>query len=248
MAKKIASDNIEKRIRAISLFLGQMIELMIYISPDTKCSAMLLDNNGERLTGTAIRMIVQKESEGYTSTDFRHNLAQGLADQGAAAEIISEILGHNSTVPARAYIAATPKIAEIKTKALAKNDTYKTIMKMMLTGDIISSEGVKKSKSVKGVVGFQYIGNIGLCGLEMNTPCPKNPVYSCYTCKKFNPFKDGNHDEVKSSLEKQVQLFINKSEQFNELSSNRAVIQLEQTISAVAAVIERINEGYDRNK
>ena len=90
------------------------------------------------------------------------------------------------------------------------------------------------------MVGSRYIGGIGACGLNANTECPKNPVYSCYTCKKFNPFKDGVHSEVKEMLQKEAQYFIDISEKGLALESNRTITQLEKTIEAVDAVIERI--------
>ena len=175
------------------------------------------------------------------SIDFRHNLAQALADQGASADIIAEILGHNSTVPARAYIAATPKIAEIKSKALSKNKKYNNLIKMM-TGDFIEESTVLERNKVRGVIGSQYIGGIGSCGLPEDTLCPKNPVYSCYTCIKFHPFKNKEqHLEVKNQLEKRAQFFIDIAEKGNDLEHNRPVTQLSETIDAVEKIITIIN-------
>ncbi len=252
MAKKIGNLTIEKRGRKITARLGRKLERLIdrtnkdfnsrnnkavFINPDSK----------SRLSSKEISDIVVLQlnslnlSKNLTITSLRHHLAQSLADQGASAEVIAEILGHNSTLPARAYIASTPEIAKIKTKALGKNSTYANINKMLMTGKIIEKKNSPRERWVNGMVGSQYIGGIGSCGLSENTACPKNPVYSCYTCNKFHPFKDGPHEEVKTGLQKQAQLFIDIAEKSMTLEHNRPVIQLERTIESVNEVITRIN-------
>lgn len=51
--------------------------------------------------------------------------------------MIAELLGHNSTVAARAYVTATPNIARIKEKALGKSPAYQRIMRSLLTGEVV---------------------------------------------------------------------------------------------------------------
>jgi hypothetical protein len=254
MAKKRANDKLEKRHRRISKQLGEKISLLIEVKASTtKNSAdplFTLDPEQEkRIPSQVFSEIIISQlyrlglPDGSNPTLLRHHLAQSLADQGASAETIAELLGHNSTLPARAYIAATPKIAAIKTRALGKNGTYKNIMSMLITGDIVDRNETLEERSVRGMVGSQYIGGIGACGLSENTACPKNPVYSCYTCHKFHPFQDGAHEEVKIQLQKQAQLFIDVAEKSMQLGNNRAVLQLEKTIEAVDSVILRIEES-----
>jgi site-specific recombinase XerD len=258
MAKKRNTNDIEKRYRKITAALGEKIALLLQenkrLYGDEQHVPLLLnprnasksDDNGGRLSSNAISDIIcgVLQSKGFKKGDgatlLRHHLAQSLADQGASAETIAEILGHNSTLPARAYIAATPTIATIKTRALGKNKTYENIMSMLLTGQIIEKQSAGKGKWVKGMVGNQYIGGIGACGLTENTACPKNPVYACYTCAKFHPFRDGTHHEVKVGLQKQAQYFIDIAEAAMDLQHNRTYVQLERTIEAVDAVIYKI--------
>ena len=258
MAKKRNTFNIEKRYRKITAALGEKIVLLVQenkrLYGDTPSIPLFLDPKPignipptcGRLSTEAISKIICDllQSRGFKKGDgatfLRHHLAQSLADQGASAETIAEILGHNSTLPARAYIAATPAIATIKTRALGKNKTYQNIMSMLMTGQIIEKESASKGKWVQGMVGSQYIGGIGACGLPEDTACPKNPVYACYTCSKFHPFRDGTHQEVKLSLQKQAQYFIDIAEKAMDLEHNRTFLQLERTIEAVDTVIQRI--------
>jgi integrase len=256
-AKKKNAFNVEKRYRKITARLGEKIVVLLdenkrlygegpliplFIDPD---AAERKDGTYGRLSTRSISDIISNilQSRGFKSgnaTFLRHHLAQSLADQGASAETIAEILGHNSTLPARAYIAATPAIAIIKTRALGKNRTYLNIMSMLMTGQIIEKEIADMGTWIKGMVGDRYIGGIGACGLPRNTACPKNPVYACYTCKQFHPFRDGTHQEVRQHLQKEVQYFIDIAEKAMDLKHNRAFLQLEQTIEAVDAVIQRI--------
>ncbi|HIE5701015.1 TPA: hypothetical protein ACXNRH_005088 [Pseudomonas aeruginosa] len=169
---------------------------------------------------------------------LRHHLGQGLADQGTPAEMIAELLGHNSTVAARAYVTATPNIARIKEKALGKSPAYQRIMRSLLTGNIVQRRDSVAEREVRGVVDMQYIGDIGACALPVHTHCPYNPVYACYTCKKFHPFADGRHEQVKKALQREAQRFIDMAEQAGDLSHNRPLAQHQTTILAVKATIE----------
>jgi integrase len=251
MAKKRTEDKPERRPRSISKQLGENILRLIQTTslPDTNSIPLFiysLEKKKKRIPSGVFGKIITSQltelgfAKGGNATLLRHHLAQSLADQGAPAETIAEILGHNSTLPARAYIAATPKIAEIKARALGKNATYKRIMKMILTGEIIDRNKVHPERFVKGAIGDQYIGGIGSCGLQRDTPCPKNPIHSCYTCHKFHPFHDGEHEQVKIQLQKQAQIFLDIAEQNAQLKNNRAVLQLEKTIEAVDNVIQHI--------
>jgi integrase len=257
MAKKMRSAIPEKRFRSISSILGSKIERLIECSKTIEVTQvsdpLFTDDQGYRLSATEISSIILSQlkllgfREGQGSILLRHHLGQSLADQGAPAEVIAEILGHNSTVPARAYVGATPEIAAIKTRALGKIDTYINIMKMLVTGEIIERASSPKERWVKGVVGSQYIGGIGSCGLSSSTSCPKNPVYSCYTCSKFHPFIDGSHVEVKTALETQSQYFIDIAEKGIQIEGNRPLTQLELTIQAVNVVLEKCQDISKQN-
>ncbi|MEB0039338.1 hypothetical protein [Pseudomonas sp. MH10] len=173
---------------------------------------------------------------------LRHHLGQGLADQGTPADMIAELLGYNSTVAARAYVTTTPNIARIKEKALGKSPAYQRIMRSLLTGEIVQRRNTESEREVRGIVDTQYIGDIGACALPTHTNCPYNPVYSCYTCKKFHPFVDGHHEQVKEALQREAQRFIDTAEQAGDLLHNRPLAQHQTTILAVSATIERCRQ------
>ncbi|MBM9887972.1 tyrosine-type recombinase/integrase [Deefgea sp. CFH1-16] len=249
MAKKIGEQRPQRRPRKISNDLGLKLKLYILKLQEAfgeTIEPLFVDRRGNRLSVERIATILKGEHvaanirhEGQVSMLLRHHLGQGLADQGAPAEMIAELLGHNSTIAAQAYVAATPNIAKIKSKALGKSEPYKRIMAALLTGDVVKKDDVNKNSHVHGIVNMTYIGGIGSCALPSPTCCPYNPVYSCYTCKKFHPFVDGPHGEVKLALQDEAQYFLDAAEQVEgSLEYNRAVTQHERTIFAVNATID----------
>lgn len=254
MTKKHSLGPIERRRRQISADLAAKIEHLISLNAINfvdKSGALFVGGDGQRLSAAGLVQQIRNEmiligiSPG--ATKLRHHLGQGLADQGAPADVIAEALGHNSTVAARAYIAATPAIAAIKTRALGKNKTYQRLMQAMLTGEIAEKAMTPKDRWVRGVVHLQYIQGIGGCDLAPEFSCPKNPIYSCYSCSDFHPFADGPHQEVKAALQDQAQLFLDVAVTAKEIGHTRVPLQLELTLEAVDAVIQRCERDLPKS-
>ncbi|HMI59628.1 MAG TPA: hypothetical protein VK518_01930 [Puia sp.] len=63
--------------------------------------------------------------------------------------------------------------------------------------------------------------------------------------RKFHPFADGAHADVKIQLQQQAQLFIDVAQKTRQLGNNRAVVQLEKTIEAVEHVMQRIEDSKE---
>lgn len=171
---------------------------------------------------------------------FRHHLGQSLADQGAPPAVIADRLGHSTEVAARAYITATPNIAKIKTRALGENETYQYLMKALMTGAIMRREDVDDQTSiVRGSVGMQYIVGIGACDVKGH--CNSNPIFACYTCRKFHPFVDGPHDQVIEALQSHAMTFIDGTA---DIQHSRPLTQLEIVIESAKAVSKEC-KSYD---
>lgn len=253
MAKKVGQRRPERRPRKITTRLGEKIsrhisEIQQRFGGDD-CLPLFVNRRGKRLSVQEIGLGLKHElneagieKANQVTMLLRHHLGQGLADQGTPADMIAELLGHNSTVAARAYVTATPNIARIKEKALGKSPSYKHIMRSLLTGEIVQRRNTVSERAVRGVIDTQYIGDIGACALPVHTHCPYNPVYACYTCKKFHPFADGRHEQVREALQREAQRFIDIAEQAGDLIHNRPLVQHQTTILAVSATIERCRQ------
>lgn len=252
MAKKVGQRRPERRPRKITTRLGEKIsrhvaEIQRRFGHD--CEPLLVSPRGRRLSVSEIGLGLKRElleagieKPNQVSMLLRHHLGQGLADQGTPADMIAELLGHNSTVAARAYVTATPNIARIKERALGKSPSYQRIMRSLLTGEVVQRRDTAAERAIRGVIDMQYIGDIGACALPVHTHCPYNPVYACYTCKKFHPFTDGRHEQVKEALQREAQRFIDMAEQAGDLIHNRPLAQHQTTILAVSATIERCRQ------
>ncbi|AZF47922.1 hypothetical protein C4J86_2687 [Pseudomonas sp. R2-7-07] len=252
MAKKVGQRRPERRPRKITTRLGEKIsrhvsEIQRRFGSD--CEPLFVNPCGRRLSvievGSGLKHELREagiDRPNQVTMLLRHHLGQGLADQGTPADRIAELLGHNSTVAARAYVTATPNIARIKEKALGKSPAYQRIMRSLLTGKIVKRRDTAPEAAVRGVIDTQYIGDIGACALPVHTHCPYNPIYACYTCKKFHPFADGRHEQVKDALQREAQRFIDMAEQAGDLSHNRPLAQHQKTILAVSTTIERCRQ------
>ena len=221
------------RNRVISEGLAKKVKHLIGIrNISVKSTALFVTPKGSRIKGYTVYYAIadvftQADLLGGNSTLLRHNMAQKLADQGTPGDLISDLLDHSTKVAAGHYVAATPEIGRIKARALGRNSTYIDLM-AQLTGSPINRAVITDARQiVKGVIATQYIGNIGACGLDPNTACDKNPIYSCYTCKKFHPFINGDHTEVVQALRTEIQVLLDQS---IDLPENKVVLQLERTI------------------
>jgi len=252
MAKKLGQRRPERRPRKITTRLGEKISRHVSETQrrfGSDCEPLFVNPNGKRLSVneiiTGLRYELREagiDKPNQVTILLRHHLGQGLADQGTPADMIAELLGHNSTVAARAYVTATPNIARIKEKALGKSPAYQRIMRSLLTGEVVQRRDTAAERAIRGVIDTQYIGDIGACALPVHTHCPYNPVYACYTCKKFHPFSDGRHEQVKEALQREAQRFIDMAEQVGDLINNRPLAQHQTTILAVSATIERCRQ------
>ncbi|MNN71138.1 hypothetical protein D3C81_1870440 [compost metagenome] len=101
--------------------------------------------------------------------------------------MIAELLGHNSTVAARAYVTATPNIARIKEKALGKSPSYQRIMRSLLTGEIVQRQNTVAERAIRGIIDTQYIGDIGACALPVHTTAPTIPSMPAIRARSFTP-------------------------------------------------------------
>ncbi len=232
---RVISDGLATKLKELIVLRAE------YFGQQPEDRPLFVDIDNRRVSAGTIRnAIVQMCKEAKlspgTSTFLRHNMAQKLADQGTPGDLISDMLDHTTKIAARHYVAATPSIAKIKARALGKNATYKELMSLMTGALVHRKDADDPAKIVRGVVATRYIGNIGVCGLDADTACAKNPVYSCYTCRKFHPFIDGEHNNVIAALRSEVQLMLDQSLDLNE---NKVVLQLEKTIEHACDVSTR---------
>lgn len=184
--------------------------------------------------------------EPWTPTDLRHTAAQRLADVGASHISLSEFLGHASTLTANVYFDASPSQAERVNQALSLSPIYTTIADTAKTKTITSIElrALPPSQQIGAVPHGIPIAGIGGCTIGQSL-CAKNPVLSCYTCRRFLPVADRRvHENVVDSLRPVARMFANASHETG-LSGSQA--QLTRTLRAAMQVIQGIPDDAAEN-
>ncbi|WP_170151555.1 site-specific integrase [Microvirga subterranea] len=174
------------------------------------------------------------------ATQLRHTAAQRMADAGASHEELAELLGHNNTRTAILYYRESATQAERVNKALATSTVYSTIVNIHRTRTIDSATLLDRplDHQIGAVPHGVPIAGIGICELGQSL-CTKNPVLSCYGCRKFLPVRDVQvHKEVCDSLYPVVTHFFQAS---HGEAGSPAYTQLRRTIEAAKQIITEID-------
>ncbi|CCV09559.1 putative Site-specific recombinase, phage integrase family [Mesorhizobium metallidurans STM 2683] len=176
----------------------------------------------------------------WTATDLRHTSAQRLVDAGSSHIGVSEFLGHASLKTANVYFETSPTQAKRVNEALAISPIYASVAEVARTKtiDIEALLGMPSDHQIGGVPHGIPIAGIGACSSGQSL-CSRNPVLSCYTCRRFMPLRDaGVHNRVVESLRPVVVEFESAS---RGNTTSPAFSQLRRTLDAarrVAADIE----------
>ncbi len=173
------------------------------------------------------------------ATDLRHSAAQRMVDAGATADELAEFLGHAHTDTSGVYFNHSPTQAERVNKALAISPIYQAITRIahdrFISVDELSR--LKEDQQIAGIPHGLPISGIGGCGIGQPS-CRKNPIMSCYGCRKFMPSRDlAVHRQVESDLRNVVLQFVETS--LGETRSP-AYVQLARTIEEVQQVVREL--------
>lgn len=186
----------------------------------------------------------QITGESWTATDLRHTAAQRLADAGASHIALAEFMTHANINTANVYYDASPTQAQRLNQALAISPIYANVAEVARTRTIDKSALLRlpSDRQIGGVPHGIPIAGIGGCAIGQSG-CIKNPVLSCYTCRKFMPVKDAAvHQSVVESLRPVVHGFADASRGNDE---SPAYTQLRRTLTMAQQVAATIDAGED---
>lgn len=180
----------------------------------------------------------------WSANDLRHTAAQRLADSGNSHESIAEFMGHTSIRSADVYIESTPSQAQRVNQALAISPIYSSVAEIAYTKKIDSQKlaALAHDYQIGGMPHGIPISGIGACDSGQSL-CTKNPVLSCYTCRKFLPVSDADvHRNVVSSLRPVVSYFYAQSRGHRETP---AYTQLRILLDQAQSVAQEIESSSD---
>lgn len=184
-------------------------------------------------------VVEEVTGERRTATILRHTAAQRMADGGASVEEVAEFLGHSDLDTCLIYFEASPTQAELVNRAMALSPIYSRIAEVIATGviDKAALVGLPADQQIGGIPHGVPIAGIGACSLGQAL-CAKNPVLSCYGCRKFVPVSDEDiHRQVLADLRGVVQFFFDEARGGIQSQSYR---QLASTLEAIQSVINSV--------
>lgn len=170
---------------------------------------------------------------------LRHSAAQRLVDAGASQIELAEFMGHAYADTGLVYFDASPAQADRINKALALSPIYSNVAEVARTRTIDKAKllRVAPDQQIGGVPHGIPIAGIGSCDLGQSL-CSKNPVLSCYSCRRFMAVTDIDiHKEVLQKLRPVVRFFYDES---RGETNSPAYMQLRRTLESVQAVIAQI--------
>lgn len=178
----------------------------------------------------------------WSATELRHTAAQRLADAGVSHMALTEFMGHSSIRTANIYFDTSPTQAQRVNQALAISPIYSQIPKIARTRTIDKNAVLRlpEDQQIGGIPHGIPIAGIGRCETGQSF-CAKNPVLSCYTCRKFMPVHDAAiHEEAIDGM-RPVVLEFSSASRGNERSP--AFVQLRRMLVAAQRVVEDIKSG-----
>lgn len=181
-----------------------------------------------------------------TANHLRHSAAQRHVDAGASQVELAEFMGHSYADTGLVYFDASPAQADRINKALAISPVYSKVAEIAETRTINKAEllRVAPEHQIGGLPHGIPIAGIGSCEIGQSL-CSKNPILSCYSCRKFMAVAEVDvHREVLKKLRPVVRFFYDES---RGEANSPAYIQLRRTLESVQAVIYKLDEDAGNN-
>lgn len=165
-----------------------------------------------------------------TATQFRRTLGTDLAREGYGVSVIATALDHEDNQSAAVYIETS---AETATRLDQKLSRYLAPIAQAFAGVIVKDEksairGDDPTSRIRTHYGEDAIGSCGEMGF-----CGASAPVACYTCVKFQPWRDAPHEEVL------IQLFNEREEIIKTTGDQTIAGVLDRSILAVEDVIQR---------
>jgi hypothetical protein len=185
--------------------------------------------------------------ERWTATDLRHTAAQRMVDSGASADQLAEFLCQNNTLVGNVYFEQSPTQAKRINDALAVSPIYAKIPEIHRTRTIDKASllAVPEDNQIGGAPHGIAIAGIGACQSGQSL-CDKNPVLSCYGCRRFLAVADAEiHEHVVSSLRHVVLEFEKAGRAHNR---SPAYTQLQRTLTKAAAIANDVREREGKSE
>jgi len=163
---------------------------------------------------------------------LRRNIATRAARQGYGSVIIAELLDHTDDQNARVYTENVPEHIDAINEAVARQlaPIAQAFSGVLVDHESHAIRGQDPTSRVRTDSG----SGVGTCG--MYGFCGALAPIACYTCKSFQPWLDGPHQEVLDGL-------LEERDRIRQLTRDESMAAInDRTVVAVAEVIRRCEE------
>lgn len=242
----------ETKSRPISAALGRLLERLQQGGPEDPLLHWLPPENPEGGINRAMRRFARQTNLVSPRTQrplvinprrFRFSIATYMAEEGASAFHIAEILDHTDTQNVMVYVETVSSIADPVAKA---TDAALAPLVRRFQGKIVDS---KEAAALEGLpnqvipaiaphldIFHPNAGGIGFCGREVHKdgPCRLLPPVSCYLCPSFAALRTGPHQEMLDSIQNFLRLN-------QDTSDRRILMQVEDVRLAIQQVLEQLS-------
>lgn len=160
-------------------------------------------------------------------TRLRRTLATRAAREGFGELVIAELLDHTDTQNVRVYTENVPEHVDAINEAVARQLAP---LAQAFAGVLVNrEEEAKRGDDLSSRVRTEA-GTVGTCG--QFGFCGALAPIACYTCKNFQPWLHGAHEEVLGGL-------IAERERILEVTQDKAMAAInDRTILAVTQVVQ----------
>lgn len=163
-----------------------------------------------------------------------------MAAEGYSEKVIAKNLDHSDDQNVWVYTAATPAIIERIDRALAMRLAP---LIRAFRGEIIEdeSQAIRANDPASRICDprFGAKNPIGNCGTLSG--CEKFAPLACYTCRRFQPWRDAPHDALLKQL-------LDEWEMLEAKCDIRIASIHTRTIFAVAEVVEKCEQSRKANR
>jgi hypothetical protein len=243
----------ETKQRPISENLGQLLETLRTGAADDALLHWLSQTNPEAAINRAMRRFVRaaglisprtQRLMKINSRRFRFSIATHMAEEGASAFHIAEVLDHSDTQNVRVYVETASSIVDSVAKA---TDAALAPLVQRFRGKIVDSLGASAFNGLPNqvipavapdlAIFHPNVGGIGMCGRDTRKEglCRLLPPLSCYLCPSFAALRHGPHEEMLNSIETFIQ--------HNEAASDqRILMQLGDVRIVIREVLKQLGD------
>jgi integrase len=242
----------ETKSRPISTALGRLLECMQQGAPKDPLLHWLPSENPEGGINRSMRRFAKATNLVSPRTQrplvinprrFRFSIATHMAEEGASAFHIAEVLDHTDTQNVMVYVETVSSITDSVAKA---TDATLAPLVRRFQGKVVDPneaaafEGLPNQliPAIAPDLDIFHLnaGGIGLCGREVRKdgPCRLLPPVSCYLCPSFAALRTGPHQQMLDS----IQNFLHLNQ---DTSDRRILMQLEDVRLAIQQVLEQLS-------